>query len=372
MGVFLAAHALERLKDYKYSSVDRSIVSRVALKPFYSKFILLFPKWMAPNLITLLGLGFVVINLVCILAYNPTFDQECPTWVYVSCAVGLFMYQTFDACDGLQARRTGQSGPLGELFDHCCDAVNTTLEVLIFCAVVNTGYTWAVVASQFATLLNFYLSTWEEYHTGTLFLSEFSGPVEGILLIIAIYLTTAVCGPAFWHQPRLGEYSLMHLYLVFAGLGLAANVLYASLNVQKAKRAKKELFGPAAIQNLPFIYYFASLFMWYYVQQDLVTTVNLLAMVFGTGITVALVVGQIISAHLTKQAFPGMNPLLLGPTVGVLVHFVSGGSAYAATSLSWVLLGASLTLYSTFVYEVIHAITGYLNIGCLYIKHKKE
>ena len=28
-------------------------------------------------------------------------------------AFGLFMYQTFDGCDGCHARRTGQSGPLG-------------------------------------------------------------------------------------------------------------------------------------------------------------------------------------------------------------------------------------------------------------------
>jgi len=28
------------------------------------------------------------------------------------------MYQSLDAIDGKQARRTGTSGPLGEMFDH--------------------------------------------------------------------------------------------------------------------------------------------------------------------------------------------------------------------------------------------------------------
>lgn len=32
--------------------------------------------------------------------------------------IGLFMYQSLDAIDGKQARRTQTSGPLGELFDH--------------------------------------------------------------------------------------------------------------------------------------------------------------------------------------------------------------------------------------------------------------
>ena len=32
--------------------------------------------------------------------------------------IGLFIYQSLDAIDGKQARRTQTSGPLGELFDH--------------------------------------------------------------------------------------------------------------------------------------------------------------------------------------------------------------------------------------------------------------
>lgn len=68
--------------------------------------------------ITLTGFSFVIINLLTLLYYNPTLDQDCPPWVYLTWAIGLFMYQTFDAVDGSQARRTHQSGPLGELFDH--------------------------------------------------------------------------------------------------------------------------------------------------------------------------------------------------------------------------------------------------------------
>lgn len=35
--------------------------------------------------------------------YNPTLDQDMPSWVYASWAIGLFLYQTFDAVDGTQA-----------------------------------------------------------------------------------------------------------------------------------------------------------------------------------------------------------------------------------------------------------------------------
>jgi ethanolaminephosphotransferase len=37
------------------------------------------------------------------LYYSPNMDQDCPSWVYWSWSIGLFLYQTFDAVDGTQA-----------------------------------------------------------------------------------------------------------------------------------------------------------------------------------------------------------------------------------------------------------------------------
>jgi len=48
--------------------------------------------------------------------------------------------------------------------------------------------------SEILTLANFYLTTWEEYHTGVLFLGYFSGPVEGILIVVVIYIVTGFRG----------------------------------------------------------------------------------------------------------------------------------------------------------------------------------
>ena len=102
--VYVRESKLPGLKKYKYSCVDHSLLSRYILKPFYTNVVIkCFPMWMAPNLITLSGFSFVVINLLTMLWYNPTLDQDCPPWVYASWAVGLFLYQTFDAVDGTQA-----------------------------------------------------------------------------------------------------------------------------------------------------------------------------------------------------------------------------------------------------------------------------
>jgi len=151
--VYVRQEKLPGLKEYKYSGVDHSLLSRYVLKPFYTNVVIkCFPLWVAPNLITLSGFSFVVINVLTLLWYNPTLDQDCPSWVYYSWAIGLFLYQTFDAVDGSQARRTRQSGPLGELFDHGVDAVNTSLEVLIFAASQNLGMGWKTVMTLFGCM----------------------------------------------------------------------------------------------------------------------------------------------------------------------------------------------------------------------------
>lgn len=53
-------------------------------------------------------------------------------------------------------------------------------------------------------LLTFYVQTWEEYHTQTLTLGIISGPVEGILVLCAVYAATAYLGGGhFWQLSLL-------------------------------------------------------------------------------------------------------------------------------------------------------------------------
>lgn len=196
---------------------------------------------MAPNAITLTGFGFVVVNILTMLYYTPNLDQDCPPWVYASWAIGLFLYQTFDAVDGSQARRTGQSGPLGELFDHGVDALNTSLEVLLFAATMKFGQGWRTVLVLFASLLTFYVQTWDEYHTKTLTLGFVSGPVEGILTLAIVYGITAVKGGGwYWQQSMLQALGVPHwgwipdiawkadfgdFYMLYGGLVLVYNTV---------------------------------------------------------------------------------------------------------------------------------------------------
>lgn len=394
MGLFIPHDKLVNLKQYKYSSEDHSYISKVILKRWWSLFVLVFPEWMAPNLITLLGLGFVLANLACVFYYDPYLNTPSPKWCYFFYAFGLFMYQTFDGCDGAHARRTGQSGPLGELFDHCIDALNTTLASLVFASVFQLGYSWLLVIAQLASVCNFYASTWEEYHTHTLYLSEFSGPVEGILIICAFYIVTGIVGPSIWNTHlfdldlksiNMGTVSIstQTLYVV-GGLGqLYFNTVSAMRNVAKHYQLDVKLLKSKTAKStdlaffglVPFFAYYAAILLLVTFYPEIVTDYGF-ALVLNIGLTIAFSVGRIILAHLTIQDFPYFQPPMLLPLFQLIIAKILIGiyeyeRSTVVNALMWVGVGMAGGIHFVFVAEIILEITTYLDIYALSIKHKK-
>lgn len=160
----------------------------------------------SPNLITLVGLLFMIFNVILVFIYVPTMEPEDagPSWIYFSFALGLWLYSTFDNVDGRQARRTGTSSPLGELFDHGCDALNCSFGSIVQMSALGLGHTKAAVIIFVIATTGFYLSTIEEYHTGTLYLGYINVPTEGLCLLCIMYCLSGVYGPVIW-QTQLGD-----------------------------------------------------------------------------------------------------------------------------------------------------------------------
>jgi ethanolaminephosphotransferase len=395
--VYVRQQDLPALKQYKYSGIDHSLLSRYVLKPFYSNVaIKCFPMSMAPNLITLTGFSFVVMNVLTMLWYNPTLDKDCPPWVYASWAIGLFLYQTFDAVDGSQARRTRQSGPLGELFDHGVDAVNTSLEVLIFAASQNLGMGWKTVMTLFGALLTFYVQTWDEYHTHTLTLGIVSGPVEGILTMCLMYAFTAyVGGGSFWQQSMLRTLGIPKLdiipefvyetrftewWMFYGGIVLAYNTFASAQNVIRTRRARGDKARVALLGLLPFFT------TWFFIVAYLalnpaILHEHLVPFVFFAGLVNAYSVGQMITAHLVKLPFPYWNLLVLPLAYGVFdslgpflkQHVGVGwpsalGSDVYQVAYVFCMLGVAIGVYGSFVVSLslsIGASSGSVLTACV-------
>jgi phosphatidylglycerophosphate synthase len=63
--------------------------------------------------------------------------------VYALSASSVVLYTWLDCLDGKQARRTGTSSPLGQLFDHGCDALSVNLLLAMVGCSLGVGCGWA-------------------------------------------------------------------------------------------------------------------------------------------------------------------------------------------------------------------------------------
>uniref|UniRef100_A0A915CCT7 Ethanolaminephosphotransferase 1 n=1 Tax=Parascaris univalens TaxID=6257 RepID=A0A915CCT7_PARUN len=187
MGLFDAHYLSERqikgFDTYKYSSVDTSPISNYISHPFWNWLVKFYPLWLAPNVLTLTGFLFVMLGffIVSFLDYdldaNSNFasPRAIPNWIWLFIAILTFTAHTLDGTDGKQARRTGSSGPIGELFDHGLDSWSTVPFTITIFSIFGRGEFSVSLIRLLCILISvqviFIVTHWEKYNTGILYLS---------------------------------------------------------------------------------------------------------------------------------------------------------------------------------------------------------
>lgn len=124
---YLNTEMKQNLSKYRYAGGDRGIMYIYFYNPLANHLVEFLPESLAPNVITLIGFLFSFLPFfVLFQLYGASFtnfqEKEIPSWFFILNAFCYFMYRMFDELDGKQARKTGNSSPLGLLFDHGCDA----------------------------------------------------------------------------------------------------------------------------------------------------------------------------------------------------------------------------------------------------------
>ncbi|KAI8381364.1 CDP-alcohol phosphatidyltransferase-domain-containing protein [Radiomyces spectabilis] len=385
----LSQEQLDNLRYYKYAAVDRSQLTKYVLRHYWNWAITLFPTWIAPNLITLIGLFFMIINVVFIAIWLPDLGTEGPTWIYFSFAAGLFLYQTFDNVDGRQARRTGTSSPLGELFDHGCDALNCTYVALLQAAALGLGHTSSTLILLVVTVVGFYLSTAEEYYTGVLYLGYVNGPTEGILVSCFAILWSGLFGAASWHIPvtEVARLSWIARYLpeatTFADVFVWGMVFFFVVThcpvclyaISSACREKSlNQLREFARVLLPLLAYVAAICLWVFSPySSILADEHLILFSLTVGLVFGMMASDIILAHLTKSPFPTFKRALIPLWICVLI--VNSGCISSILVLSPAveygglrgLFAGYVVVYLMWVTAVIGDICDHLGIRCLAI-----
>ncbi|XP_061941480.1 choline/ethanolaminephosphotransferase 1 isoform X8 [Apis cerana] len=315
----LSPGQLKRLSEHKYSCTTSSLLDGF-LQPWWDWLVSKVPLWLAPNLITIVGLIVNIATTLVLVYYSPDAKTEAPRWACFLCALGLFIYQSLDAIDGKQARRTGTSTPLGELFDHGCDSISTVFIALSACIAVQLGYypTW-MFFQCFCAMTLFYCAHWQTYVSGSLRFGKID-VTEAQFTIIIIHLISAIFGPKIWMMeiPYIDGFMFKYLIGVMTVICAVAN-LYSIFSVIFTGGVGKNgstVAGTSVLSPIiPFSFVVVPAFIIYRKSAEHVYENHPALYILAFGMVAAKVTNRLVVAHMTKNEMEYLDSSLIGPAM---------------------------------------------------------
>ncbi|CAH1258837.1 CEPT1 [Branchiostoma lanceolatum] len=320
----LSEAQLKRLKEYKFKAEGASILDNV-LKDFWGYLAEQIPSWVAPNVISFLGLAALVITTFPLFFYCPTATEEVPWWFYTNIVIGLFLIQTLDGLDGIQARRTGNGSPIGAIVDSACDIIANGICITSISVAMQLGTSPELMF--YLHLLGFsidYAMYWKNCFLDVQYYDLFESN-EFLAFMMTIHAVSAMFGPAAWSTQGSSHLRTACPFLICMMLALATK-------------------GASARQTYPTLYY----------------------LMFGLAKAKITIVLRVADA--TKSKMPLIDTSILGPAMLLLSSFLGDYvSEYFVLCLALMLVGLDLVVYSTLV---LRESCDYLNISCFKVKDK--
>lgn len=219
-----------------YHSDDRELLVGVYRWLFWRWMLLLIPRWVSPNALTILGLAASVGAVGAALA-----GAAGHTGMYLASAILLFVYVSLDNLDGAHARRTGQSSHLGELLDHGLDGLASGSMLLIGAITMHLDPFFTVLLVLVGTVA-FVQTLWEQYRTNLLVIPQLSG-TEGVTVVGALGVLAFAYNDPAWLHVDLSRWSVGAGFMTFALFGYLMALVPPFVRARKAGASPAEL-GP--------------------------------------------------------------------------------------------------------------------------------
>lgn len=379
---------VENIANHKYKSGQYTFLDN-KLNPVWAGLTELLPMWLAPNMVTLLGAMHCGVSYACTWYYSPQFNTPCPDWVIFLSGYCTIAYYTFDCMDGKQARRTGQSSPLGQLFDHGFDCLCNLAHVSTTASYILVGGTWWFYALKGSLFLAFFMAQWEEYYTGQLPHAQGNLGVTEVNYSLGLFaiLNSVIDREKLWTS-HLGDklpdalsnllpsfiagMELRHIGLsawLLVSLFLIIQCLDRVLNYESVKAhrfsAVSKLVTPFLVAVTPFLL----------PSKILQSETRLLSI--SIGLLMSLLTKKMICFSMAKQSYAAMQMEAV-PFFAVIILMRTDGSNTSLLSdrSNHALLGALSVWYAyrlvTWAIITIDQICKRLDINCLTIKAKPK
>jgi len=350
-----------KLQQHKYNSVSISFADAF-LQPWWNFVVSLMPMWLAPNLITIIGLAVNVFTSLIHLYYCPTATEEVPMWVPLGCALGLFIYQTLDAIDGKQARRTKSSNALGELFDHGCDSLSTIFVTLAGACTMGMGHLpYFMMFECFMATALFYLSHWQTYVTGQMRFGKLDVTEAQITMMIIMTLST-LFGTSFWSWQVFGFMPLRWGPLMFGTVvsilslpSTIEGILFGGTGKNGSTVADTSVISPIvpiAMVLGPAVYLANN-------SKEFLYERNPILYIFVFGLIGSKVTNKLIVAQMTKSELDILDTSFLAPFFLAVNQYTGTFSEIKCLWICWIFVLFDLIWYCSRVCQEICNATGW-------------
>jgi phosphatidylglycerophosphate synthase len=288
------------------------------------------------------------------------------------------MYQTFDALDGKQARRTGTSSPLGELFDHGCDAMTTFFLGVVAMASWRTGDSVHSFLTLWLSMTMFFLSQWDVYFSGQLFLGPFN-VTETQFIVMGIHLTCFFAGSDFWTRtfvvPGTDWVWAYRTPMQVLAYAMAAMNLFDFLkNVWKSVHGKNAWnLSVSEMRKRALLYAFPALFTafwtaaWAYVEPALISRFTIVYDV-AFGFVFANLVGRIVTYRVCHVEYESWYWIIV-PLPFLVAHSYFNLGLLPLSQVVWGYCILAAVTYLHFGLSLIDEMTDYLRIRALVIPY---
>ncbi|CAF1041875.1 unnamed protein product [Rotaria sordida] len=368
MPVVLTEQQLKRLKEHKYASEGITLFDPI-MQEFWKWLVEYCPLWVAPNLLTIVGLALNIGTSVLLMIETDGAKEQCSRWIYFLTALGLFIYQSLDAIDGKQARRTNSQSPLGELFDHGCDSVSAVFVTIACCCAVQLGvYPWLMFWACILSYFAFYAAHWQTYVSGKLKFGRLDCTEAQFSFIVVYFICTI--SPGFWSK------SIPYLqieYRIFVALLMIGSTLWSSFNNIRAisqggcGRNFSSVAGTSIIfpgWPIGFVIFLAVVASNYSTSRVLEEHTSLHLLCYG--IVFSKITNRLIVGHMSRSPLNGWDTSFVGPLAVCINQYFN--LFIDEHILLWLFLLYNLYDLLRYNIKVCQELCDFLDIHCFRIK----
>uniref|UniRef100_A0A0K0EKH2 diacylglycerol cholinephosphotransferase n=1 Tax=Strongyloides stercoralis TaxID=6248 RepID=A0A0K0EKH2_STRER len=368
----LDENELKRLGNHKYNATDSSILDHLIFQKFWNWLVHFLPMSLAPNAITLLGLICNLVTVGILSSYCYKGIEDAPYWSYLLAALGVFLYQTLDALDGKQARRTNSSSPLGELFDHGCDSMTQVFVTLNICYAMQIGTSPSLCFTiNVISVILFYGAQWATYCTGVMKFNKFD-VTEAQWSVIIILLVSGLFGPEIW-KISIFEIQIKYIILFFSLSGCLMqflNYMNSVFNEGNGKNGSTIAGTSIIFPVIPLLFVCIPFYFIYTRSTSNVYTDHITLLCFCFGAVGAKATNRLIIAHMSKSKLRTFDLIYFAPLAIWLNQYYS--NYYDEYTI---LIYATIYAYTNlliFCVSVCKQFCSYLNIYCFSLKKYPE